>query len=87
MIPLTASVVIENRERQRRLYLPIPLFLVWLLLLPFAVVLFPLLAVVAWGFRMNPIRVTKAGWNLLVASKGTDVQVGQQQQLITVRIG
>ncbi len=85
MLPMLARVSIRHHQGPRfRIWLP--LFLLWLLLLPFAVVLSPLMAIGCWLVGLNPIETFLVVWRILAALKGTDVQFDSYSDAVTVRI-
>jgi len=74
MIPFVAVVSLRNQE-SRTFRLWIPLFLVWLLLLPLAVLISPLIFVACLFCRVNPFRGVAVMWQILNALADTDVEV------------
>ena len=86
MIPLVATVAVRARPAGRVLWIPLPLFLVWLLLLPFAVVLSPVLLVACVAGRVNPFRAASVTWQVLTALPRTRVDVDHPDASIRVRI-
>lgn len=78
MMPWAAFIRIEWRaraHRNRRLNLWIPLFLVWLILLPLVLALFPVLALACLLVRINVLRLYGAAWGLLTGLAQTRVEV------------
>lgn len=66
MIPFVAVVSLRDRESQTfRLW--IPLFLVWILLLPVAVLFSPLILVACLVCRVNPLRAFGLIWQIVTA--------------------
>jgi hypothetical protein len=65
MIPLVATVTIGHDSTYW-----IPLAIVWILLMPFTLLLLPLAL-----FRINPFRTIAVLWQILTASKGTDFEL------------
>lgn len=55
--------------------LGLPLFLVWLALLPVALVLLPLFVVACVVARINPLGALAFGWSLLRATCGTHIEI------------
>ena len=88
MIPSIAVVRIES-EHFRCPPIPIPLFLIWILLLLLSPLLLVVL-IVAWavclstGFPMG--RAIGAFWAILCALPGTHVRVTTEGKHVTVRI-
>lgn len=74
MIPLWMSLHVRN-DRGTNIRLGLPLFLVWLLLLPFAILAAPVLLVIGLFGRLRPLRIMAAGWCALSAMRGTLVDV------------
>ena len=64
MIPLFAVIGFRT-SRQRTFRLWLPLFLVWLLLLPLVLVLFPFFLVGCLILDMNAFSAIAAGWNVV----------------------
>jgi len=64
MIPFVAVVSLRNQE-SRTFRLWIPLFLVWLLLLPLAVLLSPFIFIACLACRVNPFRGVAVLWQIL----------------------
>jgi hypothetical protein len=58
-----------------RFWIPLPFFLVWLVLLPIGLVLSPLFLVGCRAVRVSPIRVLSATWQVLAALSHTRVEV------------
>jgi hypothetical protein len=74
MIPFVAVVSLRNQE-SRTFRLWIPLFLVWLLLLPLAILLSPFIFIACLFCRVNPLRGVAVIWEILTALADTDVEV------------
>ena len=74
MIPLVAVVRLRNQD-SRTFRLWIPLFLVWLLLLPLGVLLSPFIFIACLACRVNPFRGVAVTWQILNALADTNVQV------------
>jgi len=74
MIPLVAVVRLRN-EDSRTFRLWIPLFLVWLLLLPLGVLLSPFIFIACLVCQVNPIRGVAVMWQILNALADTNVEV------------
>jgi len=74
MIPFVALVSVRGKE-SRTFRLWIPLLLVWLLLLPVAALLSPLIFVACLGWRVNPLRGVAAPWQILNALSHTHLEV------------
>ena len=86
MIPLRGTIQIENRLRRRFVSCIIPIFLVWLLLLPFALLLLPIFMVQCLFVRVNPFLAIAAFWRLMTSLKGTQVEIDDGQRAVLVHI-
>ncbi|HTV06705.1 MAG TPA: hypothetical protein VME86_15155 [Acidobacteriaceae bacterium] len=86
MIPWSASIRVHwttphpaglhaTAPRTHRIRLWIPLFLVWLLLLPLVLVLFPFVALAGIFVRVNALRLYSAVWSILNSLRHTLVEV------------
>ena len=85
MIPLVALVSLRGKE-SRTFRLWIPLVLVWLLLVPLAVLLSPLLLVACLVCRANPFRGVSALWQILTALSNTEFEVDHRSAGVSVYI-
>jgi len=74
MIPLVAVVSLRNQE-SRTFRLWIPLLLVWILLLPLALLLSPFIFIACLICRVNPFRGVAVVWEILNALTDTNVEV------------
>jgi hypothetical protein len=89
MIPLFAVVRISTRKYPSRgngLRLWIPLFLIWLLLLPLVLVLSPLAILALLVLRVHPFRAFAVFWQTLTGLTGTHIEVSAPDALVYVRI-
>jgi hypothetical protein len=76
MIPLLGAVSIRPTWSPGfRLWIPLPFFLVWLVLLPIALVLSPLFLAGCLACQVSPVRVLSATWQLLAALSQTRLEV------------
>ena len=74
MIPFVAVVSLRNQQ-SRTFRLWIPLFLIWLLLLPLAILLAPFIFIACLVCRVNPWRGIALLWQILTALADTNVEV------------
>jgi hypothetical protein len=74
MIPFVAVVSLRNQE-SRTFRLWIPLVLIWLLLVPLAVLLSPFLLIVCLVCRVSPFRVVAVLWQILSALNDAEVAI------------
>ena len=72
--PLLATVRVHRCEG-RDLRLHVPLFLLWLLLLPFALVVLPVAFVALLALDLDPVLVFGALGGLIAAISGTHIEV------------
>ena len=84
MIPLFAVIGVQGGRRRLRLWLP--LFLLWLLLLPFAVLLLPVFLVAALVLRIDAWQAIGAVFSVLCAARGTHVEVAAPGRSVFVHI-
>ena len=74
MIPFVAVVSLRNQE-SRTFRLWIPLFLIWLLLLPLGIFLSPFIFIACVFCRVNPLRGVAVMWQILNALTDTQLEV------------
>jgi len=74
MIPFVAVVSLRNND-SRTFRFWIPLFLIWLLLLPLVVLLSPFIFIACLVCCVNPFRGVAVMWQILTALGDTDVEV------------
>lgn len=74
MIPFVAVISLRNQQ-SRTFRLWIPLVLIWLLLVPVAVLLSPFIFVACFVCRVNPFRGVALMWQILNALNDTEVDV------------
>jgi len=84
MIPVLAAVRIHAGGA--RIGFWTPLFLVWMLLLPLAILLSPLLIVMCLAMRLNPVRAAGALAGVLCGLSGARVEVESPGATVLVRI-
>lgn len=92
MIPFTASVRVRWWSlspagwRLHRIRVWIPLFLVWILLLPGLLVLFPIVALAGLFVRVNALRLYAAAWGIVSSLRHTFVEVNSRWTEVRVRL-
>jgi hypothetical protein len=86
MIPLVGVINVKHWPRSRSFRLWIPLFLLWLLLLPFAVLLLPVFFVVCLICRVNPFRAIATFWSILASLRDTHIEIDNRDALVLIRI-
>lgn len=78
---------IEVRPRGRRpIRLWLPMFLIWLLLAPLAILLSPFIVLWMVVCRLNPFRAIGAILSLLSALSGTRVEVRSPDAFVNIRL-
>ena len=85
MIPFVAVVSLRNQE-SRTFRLWIPLFLIWLLLLPLAVLLSPFVFIACLVCRVNPFRGVAVIWQILTAITDTNIEVEHRSAGVSFHI-
>ena len=85
MIPLVMVLHVRKRNGYFvRLWLP--LFLLWLLVLPLLILLLPFYLVFCAVAGVNPLRWVAAFWGLLSATAGTHVEVDTPYSCVFMHI-
>jgi hypothetical protein len=84
--PMTATMHVRATGWRRGVRLWVPLFLVWLLLLPLLILLLPFLFVGALILGINLWRSLKALNALLAATRGTQVEVANRDTNFFIRL-
>jgi uncharacterized membrane protein len=74
MIPFVAVVSLRDQD-SRTFRLWIPLFLIWLIVLPVAILLVPFIFVACLICRVNPFRGVQVMWQILTALTDTELEV------------
>jgi len=74
MIPFVAVVSLRNQE-SRTFRLWIPLFLIWLVLLPLVILLSPFIFLACLICRVNPFRGVGVMWQILTALTDTELEL------------
>jgi uncharacterized membrane protein SpoIIM required for sporulation len=85
MIPFVAVVSVPDR-RSHTFRLWIPLFLVWLLVLPLGLLLLPVVFIAGLVCRVNPFRAVSVLWQLLSALQDTNVEVARRSASVSICI-
>lgn len=82
MIPIIAAVRFGTRRR----WIPIPLFLVWLLLLPLCLLLLPFFAIGCRIVGISSWRSLAAVWGVLRSLSGTHLEITQGGTAFALRL-
>jgi hypothetical protein len=87
MIPLMLIIKIRQYgEKRRGFHLWLPLFLVWIIVAPFAVLLTPFVWLTLLFSGHNPVKVSAAGLALLTGFSGTRVEIESPDALVFIRV-
>lgn len=86
MIPLIGVVSFRRWPHSRSFRLWIPLFLLWILLLPLAVLFLLLLFPVCLISRVNPFKAIAAFWSIFSAFRNTHIEIDNGEALVLVRV-
>jgi len=84
MIPLLLFVAVRRRGG-RRFLVPLPLFLLWLLLLPVAILLLPFFLIACLATQVRPLRTLSVGWQIASALPRTRIELEQKGFSIAVQ--
>jgi hypothetical protein len=85
MIPFVAVVSVPDRNSHTfRLW--IPLFLVWLLVLPLGLLLLPVVFIGGLVCRVNPFRALSVVCQILSALKDANVEVARRSASVSICI-
>jgi hypothetical protein len=74
MIPFVALISVRGKE-SRTFRMWVPLFLIWILITPVALLLSPVVFIACLACRVNPFRGFAALWMFLTALNSTKVEV------------
>jgi hypothetical protein len=86
MIPLVGVVSWRRWPRSRSFRLWVPLFLLWLLLLPFALLGLPVLFIVCLVSRVNPFEAIATFWGICAGFRDTHIEIDNGEALVLIRI-
>jgi hypothetical protein len=86
MIPQVGVIDVKHWPRSRSFRLWIPLFVVWLLLLPFAILLLPVFLVVCLVGRVNPFQALATFWSIFAGVRDTHIEIDNPEALVLIRI-
>ena len=72
-------------DRGRHIRLWVPLFLIWFLLVPIAVLLLPVFIVVCLALGREPLTIMDAIYDLLSSLPGTIIEVDTPRAFVFIR--
>lgn len=78
-------VLTDVRRKGRHIRLWVPLFLIWFLLVPIAVLLLPVFIVLCLAFRREPLAAMDAIYDVLSGLTGTIVEIDTPQAFVFIR--
>ena len=85
MIPMLARIRVA-RDTGWALRLWVPLFVLWIIALPFVLIGLPFAIVACWAQRLNPWRTIAACWLLFAGMRGTHVEASDGRDSVLVSI-
>ena len=85
MIPMAGIVALRTRPQGRVWWIPLPLFLLWLILLPALIIVVPAIFVVCEIVRINPFQALSTSWQLLAGLRGLHVQVEEKEAAVLIK--
>ncbi len=86
MIPLVGVVSWRRWPHSRSFRLWVPLFLLWLLLLPFALLALPVLFIVCLVSRVNPFEAIATFWGICAGFRDMHIEIDSGEVLVLIRI-
>jgi hypothetical protein len=86
MIGSLVNITIQKKVGRGILHLGFPLWAVWLLLLPLAILMLPVVLVVCLVGLVDPFRVISVFWGILRALNGAEVEVDDHRRLVAISI-
>ena len=84
MIPMVGVLELRVHRQGRRWWIPLPLLLLWLILLPLAVVWVPAVIVTCLVLEIDPLEVFGVTWQLLAGLRNLLVQVEQRDASVRI---
>ena len=86
MIGSLVNITIRKKRSRGIFYFGFPLWAVWLLLLPLAILMLPVMLLVCLIGLVDPFRVIAVFWGILGALKGAEVEVDDHRHLVAISI-
>ena len=86
MIPMAGILALRTQPQGRVWWIPLPLFLLWLILLPTLIVVVPAIFVVSLIVGINPWRALSISWQLLAGLRGLRVQVDEKDVAVLITL-
>ena len=86
MIPMAGVIALRTHPQGRTWWIPLPLFLLWLILLPVLILVVVAIFVVSLIVNVNPWRALSSSWQLLAGLRGLRVQVEEKQTSVFINL-
>jgi len=86
MIPLLAEIRIRTGKHRNLSLVGVPLFILWLVLLPFAILLLPFFVLACLFGQVNPLRAIAVFWQVFASLSGTHVEINDNASSVLVRL-
>jgi hypothetical protein len=80
------QIMVRRKPTGGQFFFGVPLFAVWLCLLPLAILAFPLIAIVSLVEGINPFTLAAALCRTLASLKGTHVEFEDEQRTFVLRV-
>lgn len=85
MIPLIATLRFQHRQKHK-FNLWIPLFLIWVLLLPVLIIISPFFLLICLIGLINPAKAVTAFWEILSSIRGTNIEISEKKNKFFLNI-
>jgi hypothetical protein len=86
MMGSMVTITVQKKLGSGIFHFGFPLWLGWILVLPLAIVILPVLLLVCLVRLINPWRVGSIFWGILGALKGTEVELDDRRRLVAISI-
>jgi hypothetical protein len=86
MIPMVGIIALRTHPQGRVWWLPLPLFLLWLIMLPALIIVVPAIVVVSEIMRVDPYRALSVSWQLLAGLRGLRVQLEAEHTAVLIKL-
>ncbi len=82
----SASITIRRKTRPGVTVLSIPMLVLWVFVVPIAILLFPLIALACLVAGIDPFDLYAAIWRIARALSGTEFEVAYADRSVQIRI-
>ena len=86
MIPMAGILALRTQPEGRTWWIPLPLFLIWLILLPALIIVVPAIFIVSLIVRIDPFRALSTSWQILAGLRGLRVQVEEKDAAVLINL-